>query len=708
MNDLTPRAMSRFAPGAALARLRPLLAPDSIAVIGATPREGAFGQVALRTIVASGFRGRVLPVNPKYDDIAGLPCHPSLAALPERPDLAVIVVDNAQVEAALEEVIGSGVPAAAVFASCYLEGDTPPLLTERIRRKARAAGLAMVGANCLGFQNREHPLAVGVFPAGDLGRGNIAVISHSGSAYHSMSTLDARFRPNLIVSAGQELATTAADYLAYALDLASTRVVAMFLETVRDPAGFAAALARAETQDMPVVALKVGKTEASARLAQTHSGALAGNDAAYAALFDHYGVRRVESIDELTATALLLSSPHRYVRGGLGAVLDSGGQRGMMLDLAAKLGVPVAEIAPATAARLATVLDYGLEPVNPVDAWGTGRNSSHVFGSCYRALADDPSVGLVAVFSDLAIEDPIAVEILDSLVDAAAATDKPMFAVLNWSRCFAPKFLLRAIERGVPVLDGIQNALAAMGHAVTYAHRRARSPGAPAPAPDERVIARWRTRLGEGRALAEHEALTMVADFGVPTIPWRLAKDEGEAKAAAAALGFPVALKTAEGLAHKTEVGGVHLGLTDGEAVARAWRDLRDRIGPRVLVMPMAEPGVEMALGIVVDAQFGPLVMVGAGGILVEAVPDRAYLLGATDTGRATAAIDRLQARRLLAGVRGRPAADVAALARAAVALGAMAMALADQLAEVDVNPLIVTAKGAVAVDALVVPAASG
>ncbi|MGH6718781.1 MAG: CoA-binding protein, partial [Alphaproteobacteria bacterium] len=368
MNDLAPTPVSAFAPGAARGRLRPLLAPDSIAVIGATARDGSFGQVAVRTIVASGFAGRVLPVNPKYGEVLGLACHASIARLPERPDLAVVVVANTQVEAALDEVIAAGVPAAVVFASCYLEGDAPPLLTERIRRKARAAGLAMVGANCLGFQNREHPLAVGVFPAGDLRPGNIAVISHSGSAFLSMSTLDARFRPNLIVSAGQELATTAADYVAYALDLASTRVVALFLETVRDPAGFAAALARAEAQDVPVVALKVGRTEASARLARTHSGALTGDDAAYDALFDHYGVRRVESVDELTATALLLSSPRRYVQGGLGAVLDSGGQRGMMLDLAAKIGVPVAPIAPATVAKLAQVLEYGLEPVNPVDA----------------------------------------------------------------------------------------------------------------------------------------------------------------------------------------------------------------------------------------------------------------------------------------------------------------------------------------------------
>ncbi|MEX2648501.1 MAG: CoA-binding protein, partial [Alphaproteobacteria bacterium] len=444
------------APGAALARLRPLLAPRSIAVVGATPREGSFGRAALAQIVASGFKGAIHPINPRYNEVLGLRCYPALDALPEVPDHAVIVVANAQVEQAIDAVIGAGVKGATMFASCYLEGDRDPPLTDRIRAKARGAGLRLCGANCLGFQNREQPLAVGVFPVGDLTPGHIAVVSHSGAAYLSMSTLDPRFRVNLIVSAGQELTVGAADYMAYALDLPSTRIVALFLETVRDPAGFVAALERANAQDVPVVALKVGRTERSARLAQTHSGALAGNDAAYEAVFEHFGVHRVDSVDELTATALLFASPRRYVRGGLGAVLDSGGQRGMMLDLAARLGVPIAEIGQDARDKVAGVLDYGLEPVNPVDAWGTGKDYRTVFGTCYRALAADPAVGIVALFSDVSSEDPVVVDFLAEFCAAADETpDKPFLVVLNWSRCFGPHLHLGALDRGIAVLDGL-------------------------------------------------------------------------------------------------------------------------------------------------------------------------------------------------------------------------------------------------------------
>jgi len=701
-------AVERCAPGEALVRLQTLLAPRSVAVLGATPREGSYGRTNVETIVGSGFKGPVYPINPKYDAVIGLRCYPDFAALPERPDLAVVVVANALVDEALDAVIAAGVPAATLFASGYLEGDGTPPLTERTRAKARAAGLRLLGGNCLGFQNREHPLTVGVFAVPDVEPGPIAMVSHSGSAYLSISTLDPRFMPNLIVSAGQELALTAADYAAYALDRPSTRVIGLFLETVRDPASFRTVLRRANEQDVPVVALKVGRTERSARLARTHSGALTGNDAAYQALFDHYGVRRVESVDELTATCLLLSAPRRYVQGALGAVLDSGGQRGMMVDLASRMGVPIAEISPTTTAKLADVLEYGLDPVNPVDAWGTGRDAGRTFGTCFRALADDPGVGMVALFSDVSIDDSVTRAFIGNMVDAAPATAKPMMIVLNWSRCFGPKAHVDAIKAGVPILDGVETGLRAMAHAMGYATYRGRTAVAPTPAPDAAVVTRWRARLAAGTTLAEHESLALLADFGVPTVPFRKVGDEKGAVDAAAGLGFPVALKTAAGIAHKTEAKGVHLGLADAGAVRGAYADLAARLGPDALVMPMAAPGVEMALGVVMDEQFGPLVMIGAGGVLVETLEDRAYLLAGADGARARAAIERLHVRKVLAGVRGRPLADVAALAQAAARLGAMALALGETLAEVDANPIIVTANGALAVDALVVPAAKG
>ena len=701
-------ATERMAPGVARARLQPLLAPWSVAVVGASPREGSFGRAALAEVVAGGFGGTLWAVNPNYPNVLGTPCFPSLANLPAPPDLAIIVVANAAVEDTVDQSVAAGVKAVAIFASCYLPGDTEPRLPERLRTKAQASGLLICGANCLGFHNRDHGLRVGVFEAGSPCKGPITVISHSGSAYLSMLMGDPRFGCNLIVSAGQELAVTAADYLAYTLDSPTTRVVALFLETARDPEGLRAGLARAIAQDVPVVALKVGRTERSARLAQTHSGALAGNDAAYEALFEHYGVRRVESVDELTATAQLMASPRRFVGGGLGAVLDSGGQRGMMLDLSARIGLPIAEIGEATRQRLADVLEYGLEPVNPVDAWGTGHNAGIVFGESLTALAADPNVGAVALFSDIIGTDPISRAFYDALLRTHAATAKPVLSILNWSRVQNTTLHVEVIERGLPVLDGVQNGLMALRHARAYGQFRALPPPTPPAAPASEIVARWRARLGSGQVFDEAESLNLLADFHIAAPAWRLAENRETALAAAAAVGFPVALKTAApGIQHKSDVDGVRLGLKDKAALGAAYDDLAGRLGPRVLVMAMAT-GVEMALGLVHDPQFGPVVMVGAGGVLVEVLDDRRFLLPPIDTLRADRAVAELRVASLLAGVRGRPAADRRALAEAIARLGTLATTLGDVLAEVDVNPLLVGPSGTLAVDALVVPRQAG
>jgi len=685
-------------------RLAPLLAPRSVAIVGASPREGSYGRSVLNGVLGGGYQGRLYGVNPNYKDILGLPTAPSLADLPEPVDLAIVAVANAQVEAMVDQAIAAKVRALTIFASCYLPGDTDPRLPERLRRKARAAGLLINGANCLGFHNRDHGLHVCVFETGPVTKGPITVISHSGSAYLSMLMNDRRFGCNLIVSAGQELAVSAADYMAFALDMPTTRVIALFLETVRDPVGFRASLARANAQDVPVVALKVGRTERSAELAQTHSGALAGNDAAYEALFRQYGVQRVDSVDELTATAQLMASPRRYVQGGLGAVLDSGGQRGMMVDLSARLGVPIAEIGDATRDKLAAALEYGLEPVNPVDAWGTGYEADKVFGACLKALSEDPAVGAVALFSDISTADPVSQAFTDALKAAAATGDKPTMLILNWSRVVDPSFHLGVIRDGIPVLDGVQNGLAAIRHAMEYGRFRALPPLAPPPAVDPAIVARWRDRLAKTQPLDENESLDLAAAFGVPTVARRIVTTEAAAVDAAEVLGFPVAIKTAvTGILHKTEAKGVHLKLADADAVRRAWADLAGRLGPRAVVMPMAAPGVEVALGVVMDPQLGPLVMVGAGGELVEVLEDRVFLMPPFDAVRAERAIANLRLARLLAGVRGRPPADTGALVRAAVALGGMAQALEGRLAGLDINPLIVGPQGAVAVDTLAV-----
>jgi acyl-CoA synthetase (NDP forming) len=718
--------------------LAPLLEPRSVAVVGASARPGSFGNRLLAQLLEGGYRGEVHPVNPRYREVLGLPCHPSLAEAPGPLDLAVLAVPNAALEAQLAAAADHGVPAAVIFASC--QDPAPPALAERLRRIALDARMAVCGGNGMGFFNLEHSLRVCGYPEPPgLACGPVAVVTHSGSVFSALLHNDRGLGFNLVVSAGMELVTTAAAYLDHALELAGTRVVALFLETVREPAALGAALAKAAAREVPVVALKVGRGPAAGAMVAAHSGALAGADGAYQALFDAYGVARVHSLDELVDTCELLAAGRRAFPGGLAAIHDSGGERAHLMDLAEELEVPLARISEATRARLASVLEPGLPASNPLDAWGTGNDADEIFAACARALLDDPDTGALALALDLTTEPTPDTSWTGLAVRTAAATGKPVVVLGNLASGVDPADAARLRAAGIPVLEGTATGLAALRHLLAWrdflAHPSAAAaappvaaapevaPGAAAPAapagasraagaaapggPTAAVRARWRERLADPRPLGEVEALAMLADWGVPVVAAEEAASLEAALAAAGRVGWPVALKTAApGVHHKTAAGGVRLGLAGPEELAATSTELAGRLGPRVVVARMAEGGVELALGLVRDPQFGPLVMVAAGGVLVEVLRDRRFLLPPVDARTARAALDRLAVRPLLHGFgpTARPA-DLDAVADAVVALSGLAVDLGDRLAAVDVNPLLAGPDGCVAVDALVVRA---
>ena len=688
--------------------LKPLLEPRSIAVVGASERPGAFGRTTLAQTLAGGFQGKLHPVNPKQREILGLKCYPSLADLPEPADLVILAVANALLEEQLTLAIRTGSRSATIFASALLEGDNPPLLAERLARLAREARLPLCGANCMGYYHPARRTCAAWYEAGPLAPGTISLVSHSGSLFLSLAANDPRVAYSLFVSSGQELAVTAADYMHYMLDDGATRVIALFLETVRDPPKFISALEKANARDIPVVALKVGKTAESARLARSHSGAIAGDDAAYEALFEKYGVLRAGTVDELMSTAILMSHKKRVAAGGVAAVLDSGGARGLFIDLAGDLGVPIARIGAATERKLRDRLEYGLEPVNPVDAWGTGHDAYGVFRDCLQAVVDDPASALGVRVIDVSNDaDPMSGGFAQLAVDVDGRTEKPILLAHHWTHLRARGVLTRVAAQGVPSIEGTENLFLAIRHAFAHRDFRALPPLAPPPGPAKEVVAGWRKRLATGTELDEAESLTLLADFGIATTAMATALSAAEAAQAAERLGFPLALKTAmPGIRHKSDVDGVRLGLATAESVTRAYEELARRLGPRVLIARMAKPGVELALGLVHDRQFGPLMMVGAGGTLIEVLADRRVALPPIDALRAQGLVDRLRLRPLLAGHRSRPAADLKGLADSIARFSVLAACLGDLIEELDVNPLIAGAEGAVAVDALVLPRA--
>jgi acyl-CoA synthetase (NDP forming) len=685
-----------------------MLEARSVAVVGASVKAGSLGRQMLIELRRGGYEGEIFPVNPGYEEIDGLRCYPSVADAPGPVDLAMLGVANARLEDALRGAVEAGARSALTFASLYEEpaaGVTP--LPERMGAIAREAGMAFCGGNCMGFLNIDAGLrATGFSTPDEIRSGPITLISHSGSVFAAFSFNDRGLGFDLLVSPGQEIVTTMAEYMAFALERETTRVIALLLETVRDPEVFRGALAEAATRGIPVIALKVGRTEVSKAMVTAHSGALAGEHGAFEALFDAYGVHEVRTLDEMADTLELFSAPRR-VRGGRGiaSVLDSGGERAMFVDLASDLGVPFASISDATRDAMQEVLDPGVVAENPLDAWGTGIDADRIFRENFHLLHDDPDTAAVVFAVDLTRQgEPYDESYVGISREVFAATTKPFCALSNLRSAVAHEEAAILRDAGIPVLEGTESGLLALRHLLDEGERHGR-PGAVAPEPvADEVRDRWRARLTTGEGISELEGLALLADYGVPVVPGRGAATAGEAVAAAAELGWPVVLKTAApGVQHKSDVGGVVVGVADEAALRAAYADLAGRLGQQVTVAALAPVGVELALGIVRDPTFGPLVLVAAGGILVELLGDRTLALPPLDEAGARRMIDRLQVRPLLDGVRGSPASNVDAVARAVSRLSVLAADLGDGLEAVDVNPIIAGPGGCVAVDALVI-----
>ena len=737
--------------------LRAMLEARSVALVGASPRPGSLGARMVAEVARSPAAPAMYLVNPKYREIGGVPCHPSLAALPRPVDLVLLGVPDAALAGQVELAARRGDRSAVIFGGAHgpvpaggpgsVEPGAGPGTTARLRDQiattARAAGMALCGAGCMGFVNVGYGLrAIGYQEPDPLPAGPVALVSQSGSVFSALLRTGRPLGYTVAVSSGQELVTTAAQYAAYALGLPQTRVLALVLEAMRDTGALRDVLGAAAVRQIPVVLLTAGRSAAGRALVTAHSGALAGADGAWAALADGYGVHRVADLAELTDTLELFAIGRRAPpgpHGGIATVHDSGLERAHIADLAADLGVPFGPIGEATVRRLADVLDPGLEPGNPLDMWGASANAQWQLTESLTALAGDPAVAAVALAVDLVTEFDGDRSYQLALAEAARRTSKPVAVLAS-----IPSAVDRAVAgelraAGIPVLEGTRSGLLALGHLLAHGTWPARPQPPPVnPARRERWAQALRAGSGGaagvrasgpepgehgtagpgpgrygaagGREAAEPlpgiEAFRLLADYGIAVAPTRPADSAAAARAAAAEIGYPVVLKTAEpGVAHKSDAGGVVLGIGDAAALDAAYADLAARLGPRVLVCATAEPGTELSLGIVTDPDLGPLVVVGAGGVLVEHLADRVVALPPVDDGQARRMLSRLRMARLLAGFRGRPPADLGAIAAAITAVSAIACELGASLAALDINPLICGPAGAVAVDVLVEPA---
>lgn len=685
-------------------RLRPLLAPRSIALVGGSPREGSVGNLMIKALVKGGFRGDLSVINPKYDSVEGLAAFPSLRDLPRPPDLAVLSVSSRRMEALMREAIEAGARAAVVFDFCRYENDREPVLLERLRDMAREADFAVCGGNGMGYFNYEtRTFASFVSPVATTS-GHIAALCHSGSVFCMLADAVGRYRFNFLTSQGQEIGASLGEYMDYALELPSTRVLALFVEAIREPEVFVAALEKANRRGVPVVAVKVGRTTESARLAATHAGALTGDDSAFDAVCRRYGVLRTDDVDSLMAAAQVFALGKEIGEGQFAAVLDSGGLRTQMMDLADAIGVEFAPLAPETVEALSARLDYGLEPANPLDAAGPyDEDHGVVIGDCLGILERDPCVAIVA-------HEYYASDVTPGLPEIGAAAKrmpevsrKPYVLSYSLGPVTNAEFANGMMDAGVPVINGVRPLLAGVKCAFAYRDYRKRVDSPPEILDGGRVE-RWRSRLRDGSAPGESEILQMLGELGVSAVESRVCGSAREAVLAADSIGYPVALKAAvPGLLHKSDAGGVHLGLASESQLRAAYEALLP-LGTEVSVAGMAPAGVEIAFGMVRDSQFGPVVMASAGGTLVEVLDDRVHALAPFGRTEARHLLEGLKVWKLLGGVRGRVPVDVDRLAMLLSRFSVICHALGEVVAEMDVNPIIASESAVLAVDAALVP----
>ncbi|HWG99162.1 MAG TPA: GNAT family N-acetyltransferase [Pilimelia sp.] len=688
---------------AELRSMRPLLAPESVAVIGAGRMPGGIGHEVLRALLAGGFTGPVYPVNPRADEVAGIAAYPSVGAIGRPVDLAVVAVPAGAVRDVVADCAAAGTRAAVLLTSGLGEsGSAGARAQAELVRLARAHGMRLVGPNCLGVLNTDpHVRLTATFAPTLPPPGGLAVASQSGAV--GIALLDAAARSGAgissFVSLGNKADVSGNDLLAYWYGDPATRAVALYLESFGNPRRFAW-VARELSRRKPVLAVKSGRSTGGQRAGASHTAAAAVPDTMVDTLFAQAGVIRTDTLSELLDAARLLVDQPLPAGDRLGVLGNAGGLNVLAADAAAAADLVVPELSAPVQAAIARLAPAAAGRANPVDL-GAEANPQTLAGAVAELARSGEVDALVIPFVATRTND-----LAGSLAALAAIVDDHPDLPCAVAVVGAPDAPVTLGTRRVPVYPLPEEAVRAMGRAVCYAQWR-RAPHGQRPTLSgvdggaAREILAEALAAGGGWQPAD-VAARLLACYRIPVIAARLAGSEADAVATAVELGYPVALKAADPeLVHKSDLGVVRLGLADADEVRGAYRAVAAALGrdaPRVVVQPMADPGVEVVTGLVHDPVFGSVVMLGLGGVYTDLLADRAFrLLPLTDVDAARM-WRSLRGAPLLTGYRGVAPADTAALEDLLLRVGRMAEDL-PEVAELDLNPVLVGPSGAVAVD---------
>ncbi|MDM8165779.1 acetate--CoA ligase family protein [Roseovarius sp.] len=683
-----------------------LLSPRSIAIIGVSSDFNKLNGRVMKFLLEKGYTGRIFPVNPKYEEVGGHPCFAAIGEIGEVPDLAVISVPAKAVPGQIEAAGQAGVRAAIVFSSGFGEmGEEGRRAEQQVVEIARRHGMRLCGPNTLGVINAFDG-AFATFTQYGMGptqAGPVGFVTQSGAFGTAIAALARKRGLGLgyFANTGNETDVTFADCLGRIAEDSRITTLAGYIEGITDGPGFVTAARRAMELGKPLVVTKVGRTDAGARAASSHTGALAGEDAVFDGIARQYGVIRARNEEHMLDIVDMSTTPPCPEGRGVGIVTQSGGAGVLMSDRAEEVGLEVPRLSEETMARLKGILpDFGAAG-NPVDVTAQFIADPSMLKESVKAVLDDPNVHVAAVW--LQLMDGFVDTLTETFRELKAETEKPF--VVAWVA--APEEGLRALrELGICALRGAEPTIDAIAALVDWNEARKAwladqgdAACAPLPAP------------GAGFVPTEKTA-SMLAEAGVPVARVGLAGSADEAVEIAEGIGWPVAVKIESAdILHKTEIGGVEIGIDGPEELRAAYERIVGRAkasAPEaridgVIVQEMGQGNAELVIGLRRDPGFGPVVMVGMGGILIEVQKDVVFHRAPVSESEAARMLDRLKSKQILNGVRGAPPVDRAALCRMIAAVSRFGASAGDWLQELDLNPVLAGPEGAIAVDCLLI-----
>ena len=689
--------------------LSTMLRPRSIALVGATDRS-LWSRNTFSNLTNRDYTGAIHLVSRRGGTVHGRAAATSCAAIGEAVDLGLLMVPVSAIDEAIEDLAASGARNAVILTSGFAEtGEGGAAEQSKLSTAAARHGISILGPNCLGFVNFVDavPLWTGAFRA-PTRPGGIAIISQSGATAAFIASLAAQQEIGLshMISTGNEVNLDGASFAEFLLDDPRVRAITMFVETIRDAANFARAAQKAREAGKPIVALKIGLSDVTARSAQAHTGALVGDDRVFTGVCRQFGIVRVESIEDLLTTADVIARTGVIGPKGLGLVSVSGGACEIAADRAQIEALPMPPLPSATERALVEVLPSFGTPHNPLDITGGAVLQPELFEKALDIMGREERFSALACLFDVPTDEANVNEFaMNSLRHIGAGLNNvpiPALMISHTMKPVTPVALRIVDELKLPYVGaGMYHGLIALGHAWRWSeHQR-------------RPAERWRpadaAQSPSERPQTERASLEHLARHGVPIVPATLVRDEAGAVAAARTLGGRVVLKIASAdIQHKSDIGGVALDLQGDDAVAAAYRRVVSvaPAGARVdgvLVSPMRERGLELFVGCTRDPVWGPVLAVGLGGIFVEVLQDVALRVLPVSAAGARRMLEELKGRKLLEGQRGIPAADLNAVAQAIARIGDAAVALGDDLDALDVNPLWVRGAEVEALDALAV-----